>query len=313
MSAPDSLDGRSRSSAREIDPGRACRPQDASGDAVALERQPLKEGHGGIAEIARSTNIAATVGAPITVEGRTWGVITASWRPAQLPAADAEERLAEFAELIDTAIANADSRDQLTASRARVLTASDEARRQVVRDLHDGAQQRLVQTVVALKLVEQTFGADPEQDRSLVTEALDYAKQGTTALRELAQGILPAVLTRGGLAPAVDSLVARLGLSVHVEVPHARLPPAIESSAYFIVAEALTNVLKHSQATKAAVTAEVAGDTLTLEVRDDGRGGADPKGHGLLGIGDRAAALGGRLRIDSPRGGGTVLTAELPF
>ena len=263
-----------------------------------------EEGHG---------VIVTTVGAPITVEGRTWGVITASWRPGQLPAADAEERLAEFAELIDTAIANADSRDQLEASRARVLTASDEARRRVVRDLHDGAQQRLVHTVVTLKLAQRAFGDDAEQSQSLLAVALDSAEQGTAELRELAHGILPAVLTRGGLPAAVDSLVARIDLPVHVELPSARLPPEIESSAYFIVAEALTNVVKHSRAAKAEVTAVVADDTLTVEVRDDGAGGADPEGHGLLGVGDRAAALGGRLRIDSPRGGGTVLTAELPL
>ena len=267
-----------------------------------------EEGHGAIA-----SRPLTTVGAPITVEGRTWGVITASWRPGQLPAADAEERLAEFAELIDTAIANADSRDQLEASRARVLTASDEARRRVVRDLHDGAQQRLVHTVVTLKLAQRAFGDDAEQSQSLLAVALDSAEQGTAELRELAHGILPAVLTRGGLPAAVDSLVARIDLPVHVELPSARLPPEIESSAYFIVAEALTNVVKHSRAAKAEVTAVVADDTLTVEVRDDGAGGADPEGHGLLGVGDRAAALGGRLRIDSPRGGGTVLTAELPL
>ena len=163
-----------------------------------------------------------TVGAPITVESRLWGVITASWRPGDLPPADAEERLAEFAELIDTAIANADSRDQLTASRARVLTAGDEARRRVVRDLHDGAQQRLVHTIVTLKLAQRALREDPEQPRTLLAEALDHAEQGNAELRELAHGILPAVLTRGGLADAVDSLVARLDLPVHVERPAAR-------------------------------------------------------------------------------------------
>jgi signal transduction histidine kinase len=272
-----------------------------------------EEGHGAIADIARATNVATTVGAPITVESRTWGVISASWRPAQLPPADAEERLAEFAELIDTAIANADSRAQLTASRARVLTASDEARRRVVRDLHDGAQQRLVQTVVALKLAEESFAGDPEQARSLLAEALEHAKRGNAELRELAHGILPTVLTRGGLAAAVDSVVARVALPIHVDVPHARLAPEIESSAYFIVAEALTNVVKHARAEHAEVTVSVQNGVLHVQVRDDGIGGADPNGHGLVGLGDRATALGGRLQIESAPDGGTLVAATLPL
>ena len=272
-----------------------------------------EEPSGTIAQIARRSNVNATVGAPITVEGGLWGVITASWEGQDLPPADAEERLAEFAELLGTAIANADSRDQLTASRARVLTAGDEARRRVVRDLHDGAQQRLVHTIITLKLAQRALSEDSERAESLLAEALDHAEQGNAELRELAHGILPAVLTRGGLRAGVDAVVSRLDLPVDVDVTRTRLPPEIEASAYFIVAEALTNVVKHSQATRAEVTAAVDDGTLRLEVRDDGIGGADPQGHGLLGIGDRVAALGGRLRIDSPRGGGTVLAAELPL
>jgi signal transduction histidine kinase len=273
----------------------------------------LEEGEGDLAELVRRTNVDVTIGAPITVESRLWGVIAASWKPGDLPPAGAEERLAELAGLIDTAIANAHSRDQLTESRARVITAGDEARRRVVRDLHDGAQQRLVHSIVSLKLARRALRDDPEQAEALLTEALAHAEQGNLELRELAHGILPAVLTRGGLADAVDSLVARLDLPIRVDVPRMRLPPEIEASAYFIVAEALTNVVKHSQAERAEVTASLDGGTLTVEVRDDGVGGADPDGYGLLGIGDRAAALGGRVRIASPPGQGTVLTATLPL
>ncbi len=268
---------------------------------------------GAIAEIVRRSKVSATVGAPITVEGAVWGVITASWQGQALPAVDAEERLAEFAELLDTAIANADSRDQLTASRARVLTAGDEARRRVVRDLHDGAQQHLVHTIVTLKLAQQALSQGGERAEGLLADALDHAEEGNAELRELAHGILPSVLTRGGLLAGVDSLVSRLDLPVAVEVTRVRLPPEIEASAYFIVAEALTNVVKHSQAAKAEVIAVVEHDTLRVEVRDDGVGGADPGGAGLTGVGDRAAALGGRLRVDSRRGGGTVLAAEFPL
>jgi signal transduction histidine kinase len=268
------------------------------------------EGSGTINELALRTGVWATVGAPITVEGRTWGVITASWEPGRFPPADAEARVAEFAALIDTAIANADSRDQLETSRARVLTAGDEARRQVVRDLHDGAQQRLVHTLISLRLAQRARGENVE---TLLAEAFEQAEQANVALRELAHGILPAVLTQGGLRAGVRSLVARLDLLVDADVTGTRVPHAIEASAYFIVAEALTNVVKHAQAGSAGVIAAVEAGTLRVEVRDDGIGGADPHGPGLLGLGDRAGALGGHLRVVSPPGGGTVVTAELPL
>jgi signal transduction histidine kinase len=230
-----------------------------------------------------------------------------------LPPSDAEGRLAEFAELVDTAIANADSRDQLMASRARVLTAGDDARRRVVRDLHDGAQQRLVHTIVTLKLAQRAQREDGQRVESLLAAALDHAEQGNAELRELAHGILPSVLTRGGLRAGLDSLVTRLGLPVEMDVTGTRLPPEVEASVYFVVAEALTNVVRHSQATRAQVTVVVADRTLRVEVRDDGIGGADPEGHGLQGMADRVAALRGRLHIDTSRAGGTCLAAELPL
>jgi signal transduction histidine kinase len=215
--------------------------------------------------------------------------------------------------LLDTAIANADSRDQLTASRARLLTAGDEARRRVVRDLHDGAQQRLVHTIVTLKLAQRAFIEGDGQAEPLVGEALQHAQQGNAELRELAHGILPSVLTRGGLRSGVDALVTRLDLPVHVDVPADRFQAEIEASAYFIVAEALTNVVKHSHATRAEVTASVEDRMLRIDVRDDGSGGADPDGQGLVGMNDRVTALGGRLQIESPKGGGTRVTATLPL
>jgi signal transduction histidine kinase len=148
---------------------------------------------------------------------------------------------------------------------------------------------------------------------SLIGEALDHAKQGNAELRELAHGIHPAVLTRGGLRAGVDTIVARLDLPVQVHVPVERFEAEIESSAYFIVAEALTNVVKHAHAGRAEVRASVADGMLHVEVRDDGIGGADPDGHGLVGLGDRATALGGRLDIESPAGGGTLVAAAIPL
>jgi signal transduction histidine kinase len=221
--------------------------------------------------------------------------------------------MAQFAELLETAIANADTRDQLTASRARLLTEGDEARRRVVRDLHDGAQQRLVHTIITLKLAQRALRQRDEQAESLIGEALEHAAQGNVELRELAHGILPAVLTRGGLRAGVGAMVARLDLPVGVDVPAERFAAEIEASAYFIVAEAMTNVVKHARARRAQVSASVEDGMLYVAVRDDGIGGADPHGHGLVGMGDRAAALGGRLEIDSPPGGGTLVAATLPL
>jgi signal transduction histidine kinase len=194
-----------------------------------------------------------------------------------------------------------------------MVTAADEARRRVVRDLHDGAQQRLVHTIVTLKLAQGTAREDPEHADALLAEALDHAEHGNTELRELAHGILPAVLTRGGLADGVGALVSRLDLPVHVDVTRRRVAPEIEASAYFVVAEALTNVVKHSQAGSAEVAASVDDGTLHLEIRDDGVGGADPNGNGLVGMDDRVTALGGRLNIESPPGGGTCVAATVPL
>ena len=253
----------------------------------------------------------AAVGAPIVVDGRVWGVVVASWTGEEPPPADTEERMAQFAQLLDTAIANADSRDQLTASRARLLTEGDDARRRVVRDLHDGAQQRLVHTMLTLKLAQRALLAHDEDPESLIAEALEQAERCNTELRELAHGILPPVLTRGGLRGAVRSVVARLGLPVDVHVPTERFAPEIEASAYFMVAEALTNVVKHSHADHALVSAAVENGILHVEVRDNGIGGADADGHGLVGMADRVSALGGRLVVDSPPGGGTVVHATL--
>jgi signal transduction histidine kinase len=183
----------------------------------------------------------------------------------------------------------------------------------VVRDLHDGAQQRLVHTIVTLKLAQRAFREDHEKAESLIDEALRHAERSNAELRELARGILPSVLSHGGLRAGLNAFAARLDLPVQVDVPTERLPPKVEASAYFIAAEALTNVVKHSQAQRAAVTAFLEDGMLRLEVQDDGIGGADPGGHGLVGLGDRATALGGRLGIESPAGGGTCVSAALPL
>jgi signal transduction histidine kinase len=261
---------------------------------------------------ARIYGERVVVGAPITIDGQVWGVSVATWARED-PPAGTEQRMQGLAQLLDTAIANVDTRDQLNASRERLLTEADEARRRVVRDLHDGAQQRLVHAIITLKLARRALERDDGNAARLIDEALEQARLGNAELRELAHGMHPSVLARGGLRAGVGAVVQRLELPVHIDVLADRLRGDIEASAYFIVAEALVNVLKHAHATRAQVTASIEGANLIVEVRDDGIGGADPRGHGLVGMDDRVATLGGRLRIESPAGGGTLVSATLPL
>jgi signal transduction histidine kinase len=227
--------------------------------------------------------------------------------------ADALDTLLMFRNLRESERKLERSRVELAALRARIVAAADEERRQVVRDLHDGAQQRLVQTVVTLKLARRALDDEQDGASALVTEALEQAVRTTAELRELAHGILPSVLTRGGLRAGVEALASRMPLPVENGVSVGRLPAAVEATAYFVVAEALTNVAKHARARHAAVTASVEQGTLRLHVRDDGVGGARPDGSGLTGLADRLAALDGHLRVESPADGGTLVTAVIPL
>jgi PAS domain S-box-containing protein len=268
---------------------------------------------GAAAALGRELGLRSAVGAPIVVDQRHWGVMAASSRgDRQLPV-DTESRIAAFTELVATAISNTDARQELAASRARIVAAADEGRRRVVRDLHDGAQQRLVHTTVVLKLAQGAHQNGQGDLSALLAEALDQAERATAVLRELAHGILPTALTRGGLSAGVDSLASRMPLPVEIDVAAGRLPPTVEATAYFVLAEALTNVAKHARAGHATVTARIEDGTLCLQVRDDGVGGARPSGSGLLGLADRLAVLDGRLEIDSPAGGGTLLAADIPL
>jgi PAS domain S-box-containing protein len=269
---------------------------------------------GAITDLARAEwNVRSGVGAPIALAGRLWGVIAVGWGGEGSPPGDTEERVAKFAQLLEAAIANADSRDQVAASRARLLTAADDARRRVVRDLHDGAQQRLVHTIIALELAHTAAREKEATAESLIGEALGYAQQANAELRELAHGILPGVLTHGGLCAGVGAVASRLDLPVDIDIPRDRFPAEIEASAYFIVAEALTNVVKHANAGHAEVKASLEDGMLRVEIRDDGTGGADLNGHGLVGMRDRVTTLGGRFRVESPADGGTLVAASLPL
>jgi signal transduction histidine kinase len=260
----------------------------------------------------KAVGIRSAVGAPIVVAGRLWGaVIAADARPYHLPA-NAEMRLSAFAQLITDALANTDAREQLAASRARILRAGDEERRRLGRDLHDGAQQRLVSVVIDLQLAQKRW-ADDGRARELVDDALDHAQAAIDDLRELAAGIHPSVLTDRGLHAALESLAERSPVPVELDAElDERLPLSVETTAYFLVAEALTNVGKYAHASRASVAARVIGDQLELEVLDDGVGGADPSaGSGLRGLADRVAAMRGALHVSSPPGRGTRIHARI--
>jgi signal transduction histidine kinase len=268
---------------------------------------------GPIAAGIREIGGGSAVGTPIVVDGRLWGVATAGSTFERPLPPDTEARLTDFTELLATAIANAESRADLAASRARIVVAADESRRRIERDLHDGAQQRLVHAVIVQQLALRALrNGDPDVGE-LMAEALQHAEQANFELSELAHGILPSVLTREGLRAGVQGLVSRMSLPVTVDVSIERLPKTIEATAYFVISEALTNVVKHARAGRAWVTARVERGELRVEVRDDGAGGANSEdGTGLAGLQDRVSALEGRLVVESTPGQGTLLRALLP-
>jgi signal transduction histidine kinase len=270
---------------------------------------------GELAQRLRDVGLRASVAAPVRVGGRVWGVLVASAHdPDDLPD-DAEERLCAFAELVAQALANADAYDKLAASRARIVEAGDAERRRLERNLHDGAQQRLVTLAISLRLVEARLAADPDAAVELLAQAQLELGDALVELRELARGIHPAVLTDHGLGPAIAALASRSPVPLEVtDAPEHRLPSPVEAAAYYIVAEAVTNVAKYAAASFVTVAVRPDGDRMVVEVSDDGVGGADPaSGTGLRGIADRVEALHGRLHISSPAGSGTRITAEIPL
>jgi signal transduction histidine kinase len=258
--------------------------------------------------------IRSAVAAPITVGRRRWGVVRAGRTGDEPLPGGSERRLGDFAELVAQAIANAEAREQLAASRARIVQAGDQARRRIERNLHDGAQQRLVSLALSVRLAERRLGEDSAA-RPVLGQLAEELAATLDELRELAHGIHPAVLTSHGLGAALETLAGRAPLPVElVAVPDGRLPEAIEATAYYVVAEALTNVAKYARAGGATVSAVCAGERLEVRVSDDGIGGAAiDRGSGLRGLADRVEAVCGNLQVDSPPGRGTVVLASIPI
>jgi signal transduction histidine kinase len=269
-------------------------------------------GHTGeMAEMIFLSGYRSTAAAPIVVAGEPWGAVAIAGEDPLPP--DSESRLAGFCELVSLAVASAQARTDLIASRARLVRAGDDQRRRLERNLHDGAQQRLVSLALMLRVARGRLASDPAAVAELLDDAARELDRGLEELREIARGLHPAILSEHGLRHALEILARRLPVTVTLDVPAERLPEAVEATAYYIVSEALTNVVRHAAASSASVSVRRDGAVVRCEVSDDGRGGADPaRGTGILGLRDRAEAAGGRLTVLSPAGRGTVVTAALP-
>jgi PAS domain S-box-containing protein len=264
---------------------------------------------------ALAAGVRVSVGAPITVEGQLWGVILSSSSHEEPLPADTEARLAGFTELVGTTIANAEAQAALAASRKRLVSTADATRRRIERDLHDGTQQRLVSLGLQLRAAQAMVSPDAAELAALLERSIIDLHQALDELQEVARGIHPAALVKGGLKPALKVLAQRSGLPIALEVPlEGRLPESLEVATYYVVSEALTNAAKHAAASRVEVRVEASENALRIAVSDDGRGGATlDRGSGLVGLKDRVEALGGHFLMRSPPGSGTAVAVVLPL
>jgi signal transduction histidine kinase len=268
-----------------------------------------------LARWMKSQGVRSGVGGPTVVEGRLWGVTVAMSCAGKSPPEDTEERLLRFNELVTAAIANTDSRAELVASRARVVAAADEARRRIERDLHDGAQQRLLSLALNLLQAQAEVPVGHSNLEDLLSQSIRDVKDILDDLREISQGLHPAIIAQRGLAPALGMLARRSAVPVKLSVhDHRHLPERVEVAVYYLVSEALTNAAKHAHASLVNVDLRVEDGMVRLSIDDDGIGGADPRaGSGLIGLRDRVEALGGTSQIISPTGQGTSLHVGIPI
>ena len=266
-----------------------------------------------VANALREAGVRSMVAGPIIVEDRLWGAVTVWTTRGPFPPGTAD-RMADFTDLLATAVGNAQSRAELAASRARIVTAADDTRRRIERDLHDGTQQRLVSLGLELRLTQGMVPAELPELETELGKVADELNEVVEDLREISRGIHPAILSEGGLGPALRTLARRATIAVELDVtPIGRLPEPVEVAAYYVVSEALTNVTRHARASVVAVDVAASGGTLGVYVRDNGAGGADPlRGSGLVGLKDRIEALGGTFSVHSPPGHGTTVSCELP-
>jgi signal transduction histidine kinase len=270
---------------------------------------------GSIADAARDEGVRSAVGVPVVVDGGLWGVMAVGTREVEPLPADLEDRLAKFTELLATAIANAEGRAELDASRARIVATADVTRRRIERNLHDGAQQQLVSLALEVRAAQASVPEEMSQHRDELSHIAEGLTTALDELREIALGLHPAILAEGGLGPALKTLAHRSPIPVELEMRTVgRLSESLEVAAYYVVSETLTNAAKHSRASRVRVEVELRDRALCIAVADDGVGGADAtRGSGLLGLRDRVEANGGTISIESREGAGTSLTAVLPL
>jgi signal transduction histidine kinase len=265
-------------------------------------------------ERIRTMGIRSNIATPIIVEGRLWGAISASTQ-RRLLEADSEARMLNFTELAASAIADAESRSELTASRARIVAASDQARRRLERDLHDGVQQRLVSLALEVRSAQSALPPEVTDVRAELSHVVDGLNGALDELREISRGIHPAILSEGGLGPALKTLARRAPVPVELGVRvEEELADGIEVASYYAVSEIVTNAAKHAKGSSVNVAVSTADGVLHIVARDDGVGGADPaRGSGLVGLRDRIEALGGTVIVKSPKGEGTAVAIALPL
>jgi signal transduction histidine kinase len=286
-----------------------ARPIERPGPVARIlsERRPVRVDEPGIGSF---------VGSPIVSGGRVWGALFIHSRQGLGPLPpDVEPRLTGFTTLVAAAVANADSRAELMSSRARIAAAADETRRRIGRDLHDGTQQRLVSLELELRAARATVPPHLGELDSALSRVSEGLSGVFDELRHVSHGIHPPILSHGGLEPALMALSRRSGVPVELEMDAARrLPEGVEVAVYYVVSEALTNVVKHAQASVVYVDLDTRHPNLELAIRDDGIGGADPRrGYGLVGLRDRIEALGGTLQVISAAGRGTTLLIDVPL
>jgi PAS domain S-box-containing protein len=262
-----------------------------------------------------SAGLRFAIGVPIVVEGHLWGAMTVAGGTPDAMREDLVSRLERFTELVATAVANATARSELVAARRRVIESADTARAGVTRDMHDGAQQKFVNSLINLQLAQDKWASDPTRARELLDVGVQEAGAGIELLRQLAAGLHPTILSDLGLEAALESLAAQAPIPVELEVGEVDVSPSLQTSVYFFCSEALTNVIKHANAASVSLRVELVDGWLSIEVRDDGGGGAriGATGSGLLGLSDRIGALEGSFIVSSPSGGGTTLTARIPW
>ena len=286
-----------------------------TGRSARVEEVDWSSVDGPVGEASRRLGTVSAVSSPIVVEDRLWGTMTVGSRSSDLLPLDTEERLEKFTELIATAIANAETRAELAASRARIVATADATRRRIERDLHDGAQQQLVSLALELRAAQAALPSELNEQRAELSRVVEGLTAVLDELREISSGIHPAILSEGGLAPALKTLARRSPIPVVLDVRvEGRLPESVEVAAYYVVSEMLTNAAKHAHASSVQVDVAGADGVLGVAVRDDGVGGADPaRGSGLVGLRDRVETLGGTIAVDSPRGEGTAIEVALPL